>query len=120
MTDIEYVYERPKKKHVKEIIAFIIVAAVAVTMIFYYERIFSLFSASTYLTEEQCTEEVLDWCGNCFRAERLEMESSELFENQNVVSRDVIECSNLYFDSNWTEGQSCKSYLTFCYIFSSE
>ena len=114
---VEYLYKRPKRHKTAYLI--IIIAIITVLLFLAYSQTIDL-SFLGPLGREQCSEKISKLCSDCFMASRLNIEPSEILENQGSIGNDVIECSNLYFDSNWTEGQSCKSYLDFCYRFLSE
>ena len=114
----EYVYSKPQRKHKKEIAVFVVVAVIALIIIFQYEQIISLVTG--YPTRAKCSEDISQICHECFITSRYALEHSEYFENQTAVGSNVIDCSNLYFDSNWTGGQDCSKYYDFCYTFLSE
>ena len=102
---IEYVYSKPKRKHTKEIIVFILVAFIAVAMIFYYETIFSLLDIGS-LSEEQCAAEFSEWCNDCLSA------NNEIFDYWTVpgnkIGKKLADCSNEYFNTNLSPDQDCR------------
>jgi hypothetical protein len=111
MTD--YVYGRPKAHKVAYIVT---IVAVIILLLLVYSQSSILFPAGQ-LDREQCSKEIFKWCSYCSAASRFNILPSENVDNQSIVGKGVAECSNMYFDSNWTEGQGCESYSDFCYAF---
>jgi tRNA(His) 5'-end guanylyltransferase len=107
---VEYVYERPKSH--KILYLMIITTVILVSLFLVYTQLDNI-SFTVTMSEAQCSEKLTEWCNYCNSA----IKSSGFIESsepQKTAEKDVIECSNLYFDSGWAEDQSCTGTLNFC------
>ena len=106
---MEYVYEKLPYEKPKSSKKFYLVPVIIIMMVlfimFYWQNM------PSDLTEEECIVKLTEWCNECFLANKYSVNSTV---SENTIGKDVLECSNLYFASNWTEGQNCGSDLTFC------
>ncbi|MFH1474103.1 MAG: hypothetical protein ABIE55_04425 [Candidatus Aenigmatarchaeota archaeon] len=99
----EYVYKMPKKKHTKEIIAFIIVAAVVVVILFQYEQILSMFGEP--LDRDECLQGLSYWCSQCLIDNGYNFDSWDIAGEP--IGNELVECSSKYFDDVFYSGQDC-------------
>jgi len=52
-----------------------------------------------------CEANLIDWCSECFL---INNENMVTWDNKGTkISRALVECSNDYFDTDWTTDQDC-------------
>lgn len=104
----DYVYEKQNSHKVAYLVAIIVIIVTCLFLAYSW-----VFSFTEPLNKDQCSEKLTEWCNYCSSA----IKSSGFIassEPQKTAEKDVIECSNLYFDSGWTNDQSCTGTLNFC------
>lgn len=100
---VEYVYSKPKKKHIKEIYTIIIILVISIVVLFLVYEQLPFYNAD--ITFSECQDMMVNWCTNCF-AENGNLGGT--WENAGtIVGASLADCSNQYFNTEWTKDKDC-------------